>query len=452
VRRSIRSLSLAASAATLLCVAAVGSHASGPEDAVAGRVRELLMRPLTADSVVQVALLNNQGLQATLNAVGVFPADLVEAGLLSNAIFAVDRQPVADDPGVDTAREFVRLVVVALHKRFLDRPFDATRRHVAQTVLDLIADARSTFYELQAAEQSVGLDRDAAESAGAAAELSQHLYTAGNVDPLQLQTAQRHAAQGQLDLITAEEHAAQTREHMNAMMGLWGPATMWRIDARFPQLPATEPPLTTLEARALDQRLELAAARQEIVALVQGRGLASVLRWVPTGSLEPHQSQGAAAADSPLEATVQLPLPILDVKPDPTSPEHTTFLQKRQRYTALAVEIAAKLRAAYARLIAARTRELLYQNTIMPLQSESLRQAELHYNALALGPLELLQIRREQIDGTSQHISAQRDYWLARSELEHQLGCCEGAAAVSGSAPVIPGVAAARIAQQPSAQ
>ncbi|MGE3182192.1 MAG: RND transporter, partial [Phycisphaerae bacterium] len=48
------------------------------------RVRALLAAPLTADSAVQIALLNNQRLQADLAMLGIAQADLVQAGLFKN--------------------------------------------------------------------------------------------------------------------------------------------------------------------------------------------------------------------------------------------------------------------------------------------------------------------------------------------------------------------------------
>src|SRR5438445_11000354 len=55
------------------------------EDAQAqAAVASLLSRPLTADSAVQIALLNNRNMQATYEELGIAQADLVEAGLLKN--------------------------------------------------------------------------------------------------------------------------------------------------------------------------------------------------------------------------------------------------------------------------------------------------------------------------------------------------------------------------------
>ena len=62
-----------------------------PRDAAAVRKRgrmHLLAQPLTADSAVEIALLNNPGLQAKLAELGIAEADLVQAGRLRNPVFA----------------------------------------------------------------------------------------------------------------------------------------------------------------------------------------------------------------------------------------------------------------------------------------------------------------------------------------------------------------------------
>jgi hypothetical protein len=54
-----------------------------PNDSAAAqrRVRSLLSKPLTADAAVEIALLNNRGLQAAYNELGVSEAEMVEASL-----------------------------------------------------------------------------------------------------------------------------------------------------------------------------------------------------------------------------------------------------------------------------------------------------------------------------------------------------------------------------------
>src|SRR6202000_1202707 len=49
-------------------------------NAVAKRTQELLSRPLGMDDAIQIALLNNRGLQASYSELGIAEADLVQVG------------------------------------------------------------------------------------------------------------------------------------------------------------------------------------------------------------------------------------------------------------------------------------------------------------------------------------------------------------------------------------
>src|SRR5688572_16481533 len=59
--------------------------------------RMLLAAPLTPETAVQVALLNNRGLQATYFDLGIAEADLVQAGRLRNPGFSFTRLRRADE-------------------------------------------------------------------------------------------------------------------------------------------------------------------------------------------------------------------------------------------------------------------------------------------------------------------------------------------------------------------
>src|SRR5260370_33573731 len=59
------------------------------------RVRALLRRPLTADAAVRIALLNNRGLQAAYNELGLAEAPMVPAILPPNPTFSLVRGSTA---------------------------------------------------------------------------------------------------------------------------------------------------------------------------------------------------------------------------------------------------------------------------------------------------------------------------------------------------------------------
>ena len=60
-------------------------------------VKKLLAAPLTADAAVQIALINNRGLQATYAELGIAEADVVQAGRLRNPGFSFARLRRADE-------------------------------------------------------------------------------------------------------------------------------------------------------------------------------------------------------------------------------------------------------------------------------------------------------------------------------------------------------------------
>jgi outer membrane protein TolC len=60
-------------------------------DRIAQRVDELLGKPLSMDDAVQVALLNNRGLQAAYADLGITEAEIVQAGRLPNPGFSFGR-------------------------------------------------------------------------------------------------------------------------------------------------------------------------------------------------------------------------------------------------------------------------------------------------------------------------------------------------------------------------
>src|SRR5947208_11183169 len=152
------------------------------EDAEAERaVQALLRRPLTADSAVQVALLNNRNLQATYEELGIAQADLVEAGLLRNPIFTFERRFPGQALEMDLLREFIDLLLLPLRKRIAAAQFEASTLRVGHEILKTAAEVRAAFYEHQGDEQLVDLRKTVAEATESSAETALPMQQAGNI-------------------------------------------------------------------------------------------------------------------------------------------------------------------------------------------------------------------------------------------------------------------------------
>lgn len=391
------------------------------EEAVTDAVRKLLERDLTADVAVQIALLNNRNLQATYEDLGVARADLIQAGLLRNPVITFERRFSGQALEFDIVQEFIELITLPLRKRVAGAAFEATKQYVAAAVLDLAAEVNATFYTVQGGEEMVAMRRQVVQGAAAAADLAQRMHDAGNITDLDLRMEQRLARQAQLDLAVAEEEVIEQRERLNVLMGLWGAETAWTIHPRLPDPPPADPPLRGLESLAVSQRLDLLAARQDILTAAETLGLTKVLRWLPGISGEVHFER-EADGESTIGPGLEILLPIFDWGQAAVPRDRAMLRQKQQRYMALAVEIRSQVRSAYSRMRTARARAAFYRQTVLPLQVEILEQAQLQYNAMILGPLQLFQLKQAEIDTGREYIEAHRDYWVARAELEHALG------------------------------
>src|SRR5688572_28538657 len=110
-------------------------------------VRKLLGAPLTADGAVQIALLNNRGLQATYADLGIPEADVVQAGRLRNPGFSFARLRRADESEIERMFMFdiLGLITMPIRTDLERRRFELTKSRVAAEVLQVAADARRAW-------------------------------------------------------------------------------------------------------------------------------------------------------------------------------------------------------------------------------------------------------------------------------------------------------------------
>src|SRR5262249_52337316 len=122
-------------------------------DQIRKAIRVLLRRTLTADAVVQIALLNNRELQATFEEIGIANADLIEAGLLKNPVFAgdarfPDRPPSATNIELSIAQEFLDVLLVPLRKKVAAAQLAKTKLRVGDAILNLTPEVKTPFSHL----------------------------------------------------------------------------------------------------------------------------------------------------------------------------------------------------------------------------------------------------------------------------------------------------------------
>ena len=97
------------------------------------RTTELLGQPLTPDSAVELAILNNRGLQASFQELGIAESDLVRAGRLSNPSFSFARLSGGGHVEIERAVGFniLGLLTMPLAKRVEEQRFARVRLQAA---------------------------------------------------------------------------------------------------------------------------------------------------------------------------------------------------------------------------------------------------------------------------------------------------------------------------------
>ena len=404
---------------------------------IRGAIRALLRRTLSADAAVQIALLNNRELQATFEEIGIAQGDLVEAGLLKNPIFAGDarfpnRAPSGTDIEMAIAQEFFDLLVIPLRKKVAAAQLTKTKLRVGDAILKLAAETKTAFYELQAEQQLLGRLRAINETDATAVELAQRQHEAGNINDLDLANQQATYSQSKLDIAETSAFLRAGREKLNRLMGTWGDDTGWKIDDELPDLPASDLTQQRLESLAISQRLDLAATKMEIGALVGSLGITKTYRYV--GSIEfgvdTEKDTDGQRVTGP---TWQLELPVFNRGQGRIAKLQAQLRQAERRLESEAVAIRAEVREARDRLIAKRDLTSYYRDELLPGRKKILELTLTHYNAMLKSPYDLLLAKQNEISAERGYIDALRDYWIARADLERAVGGRLGGTSVETS-------------------
>jgi len=390
----------------------------------AEKLGSLLKDKLAVDDAVQIALLNNRELQGVYSDLGVAQADLVQAGLLSNPIFdGAIKWPTSGGgkPELELAvvMNFLDIFYLPLRKRVAAARFEETKTRVGGMVLDFAARVRAAFVLHQANEQMLELRHTIVQALTASFEVTRRLHEAGNITDLDFARERALLEGGKLALRSVEVAARQSHEELNILMGLWGKQTEWRTEERLPEMPTQPIQTEDIERIALNRSVDLLHARQRVVSSGEQLGLNKATALFP----ESHMGVLGERADGAWEVgpVLEFPIPLFDQGQARTGRAAAELRRAQQEYYALAVKIRATARTLRDRAQGARDRALYYRDIMLPLHERIVNEAQLHYNAMQLGPIQLLRAREQQIETAAAYVEALRDYWIARTELAQLL-------------------------------
>jgi cobalt-zinc-cadmium efflux system outer membrane protein len=244
--------------------------------------------------------------------------------------------------------------------------------------------------------------------------VSRQLHEAGNISDLDLARDRVGTETSRLALRSAEIAARQSREHLNSLMGVWGDLTEWEIDGRLPDVPPDPAPVNGLEREALARSINLAHARQRIIAAGEQVGYERATSLIPAMEVgvEAEREEGWK-----LGPVLSVPLPLFDQGQARIGRGAAELRRTQHEYYALAVRIRATARAVRDRVLGAQDRARYYRDILLPLHERIVSEGQLQYNAMQIGIVQLLRDRERQIEAGVAYVEELREYWVARADL-----------------------------------
>ena len=389
-------------------------------------VRLLLRKPLTAETAVQIALLNNRSLQATFEDIGLSAADLIEAATIPNpkidlAIRFPDKPPSGTYIDYSAALDFLSIIMIPLKKRVAKDQLEAVALRVADETLELVSQVKGAFYSLQASQQLLKRFQLIADTSAASLDLAQRQHEAGNITDLAMAQQQASYSRSRLDIATTEAEIRRNREKLDRLLGLWGADTDWQIAGELPEVPSSEVPMRSLERLAISQRLDLQADYLHFTSQVKNLGLTKAFRLL--GALDfGIESERETDSQTRTGPTFAIELPIFNQGQARIARGEAALRQSQDRFEALAVDIRSQIRELRDELASKREIARFYKDELLPGQRRILNESLINYNAMAIGNFELFTTKAEEARTEREYIEAVRDYWMTRAELERAVG------------------------------
>ncbi len=387
------------------------------------RVAALLKRRLNADAAVQVALLNNRDLQAAYNELGIAESTRVRASLPPSP--KIDLARMAGGGSVELEARIIgnilSLATLPARADIATDRFHQAQLRAAEATLRTGFEARRAFAEAVAARQLVGFLTQVQSSAEAAVELSKRLGESGAMTKLDQARNKVFHAETMARLAMARQRATASRERLVRVLGLSGHNLVFALPASLPAVPGRAIDAKQIEVEAIRHRADLQIARLEVIALGKRYGLTKVTRVLDLLEVSgTYKRTEDAAGEKTIERGIgaEFEIPLFDFGAASVREAEATYAQAVNRLSAKAVNVASEAREALAQYRAAADVARRYRRDVLPLRKVISEETLLRYNAMQIDVFALLAESRERIAATIAAIEAQRDFWLADTNLK----------------------------------
>ena len=386
--------------------------------AIRNAVDELLQKPLGIDEAVRLGLLNNRGLQASYAELGLAASDLAQASRLPNPGFAFKRLSRNDD--LDIERQFslnlLGVLALPLARGIEERRFEQAQLKAANDVIAYVADVRRAWYRAVATQQAATYIEQVKDAAEIRVEFARRLRAAGNWSTLDYMRQQIFYAEIVGRIANARRIASHERERLARLLGLFGADLAFKLPDRLPDAPAEPEDVGDIEAKAIAERFDIQMGKAEIAGLARSLGLTRTTRFLNV--LETSYFRNSATGQPRQTGyEISLEIPLFDWGDAKVARAEYVYMQAADRLAELAIKARSEVREAYLDYRTAHDVALHFQKEVLPLRKQISEETVLRFNGMLIGVFELIADARDQIASVVSAIEAQREFWLAETNL-----------------------------------
>ncbi|UWQ90375.1 TolC family protein [Rhodobacteraceae bacterium M382] len=388
-------------------------------------------KTISADTAVQAALLNNKGLQASYAAVGISGAEVWQQSLLKNPVVSIGLFGIgAPELGVYRALESTiafNLLDAATRKQrkaLASAQFQQAQMNAVNETLMLANQTRQAWINAVSAFETVSYLRQASDAAAAGSELAAKLGQTGALN--KAGQAREFAFNAELagQLAKARLNATLAKEELTRLMGLWGTDVNYFVPDALPALPTSLRRVSSIEATALANRVDLKVAKIGLEAQAKAFGLTDQTRLVTDLELiagfesERENDGGDTTTDTRPQLELEFAIPIFDNGEARMKKAELSYMQAANVLAERAVNVRSEARSAEAAYHASYQIARHYRDVVVPLRGTIEEEALLSYNGMITNTFELLLDVRQKLGSSLEASNAKRDFWLAQANVK----------------------------------
>lgn len=403
------------------------AKSSQEREALNIRAKDLLLKPLSQNEAVQLALINSPAVQMLIAQNWSQAAFAAQAGRMSNPYFAFER--MVTSPEIEFNRWFIfgllDLITLPQRKGIADKRIEQAEIRLTTEVIDQVTLVRQSWVRAVGAEQSLKYADQVFRSAEVSAELARRMEAVGNLNKITRARQQAFYADSATQFANAKQVAVSRREELVRALGLSeAQSAELKLPDRLPDLPKQPPNTEWIAQQASAERLDIRLAAATLEASAKAQGLNNITSFT---DIEIGVNRGTKFNSSTGESTpkqgyeISIRLPIFDWGDMSRDAMNAQTLAAFNALEGVTRNASSNLRETYSAYRTSYDISQHYRKEVIPVRKVIAEESQLRYNGMIIGVFELLADSRDQVSAVIAAINAQQQFWLSDAALQSSL-------------------------------